>query len=111
MHGFVDINGTFTTVDEPLGAKGTEINGINNAGQIVGDYFDSNNVEHGFVASLNGVSTAEDRALTLTSLSVSTTPAAASKPILVTLDAGHGTLTLLQCVRPLGRWRPRRPTT
>jgi probable HAF family extracellular repeat protein len=92
-HGFVDINGTFTTVDDPLGAKGTQINGINNAGQIVGDYFDSNNVEHGFVASLNGVSTAEDRALTLTSLSVSDA-GSGSNPILVTLDAGHGTLTL-----------------
>jgi len=93
LHGFVDINGTFTTVDDPLGAKGTEINGINNAGQIVGDYIDSNNVEHGFVASLNGVSTAEDRALTLTSLSVSDA-GSGSNPILVTLDAGHGTLTL-----------------
>ena len=92
-HGFLDNNGTFTTVDDPLGAKGTQINGINNAGQIVGDYFDNNNVEHGFVASLNGVSTAEDRALTLTSLSVSDA-GSGSNPILVTLDAGHGTLTL-----------------
>ena len=44
MHGFVDIGGIFTTVDDPLGVKGTQILGINDAGQIVGTYFDSSNV-------------------------------------------------------------------
>ncbi len=83
----------FTTIDDPLGAGGTEIYGINDAGQIVGSYTDSSGVQHGFVASLNGVSTLENSPLTLTSLSVSDT-AAGSNPIQVTLDVSHGTLTL-----------------
>lgn len=91
-HGFIDINGTFETVNDPVGSNGTQINGINNAGQIVGDYYDSHNVEHGFVASINGVATAEDRALTLTSLGVG--DASGNDPIVVTLGAGHGNLTL-----------------
>ncbi len=91
-HGFIDVNGTFTTIDDPLGIS-TTLTGINDAGQIVGYYEDSGGIYHGFAASLNGVSTPEDRALTLTTLSVSD-PAAGTNPIQVTLDAAHGTLTL-----------------
>jgi probable HAF family extracellular repeat protein len=36
-HGFVDSNGTFTTIDFP-GASTTAINGINDAGDMVGAY-------------------------------------------------------------------------
>ena len=37
LHGFIDTNGTFTTLDVP-GSAGTEATGINNLGQIVGTY-------------------------------------------------------------------------
>ena len=37
IHGFLDAGGTFTTIDVP-GAEATEALGINNAGQIVGDF-------------------------------------------------------------------------
>ena len=36
-HGFLDVGGTFTTIDSPLG--GSTLEGINNFGQIVGDSF------------------------------------------------------------------------
>lgn len=48
-HGFVLSKGTFVTVDFP-GATGTSINGINDRGQIVGNYQDSDHFDHGFVA-------------------------------------------------------------
>ena len=41
MHGFFYSGGTFSTLDDPLGTGGTFANGINNAGQIVGEYNDS----------------------------------------------------------------------
>jgi probable HAF family extracellular repeat protein len=83
----------FTTIDNPLGVNGTQILGINDAGQIVGTYLDSSNVEHGFVASLNGETTNEDVALMLNSISVAAADAG-SNPIQVTLDVSHGALTL-----------------
>jgi probable HAF family extracellular repeat protein len=53
-HGFLDNNGPSFTVDDLLGTKGTQANGINNgtynAGQIVGTYFDSSGA-HGFLYS------------------------------------------------------------
>jgi autotransporter-associated beta strand protein len=91
-HGFVDIGGAFTTVDDPLGTN-TTVTGINDAGQIVGYYQDSSGIYHAFTASLNGISTNEDHALTLTTLSVSDVNAG-SNPISVTINAGHGDLTL-----------------
>ncbi len=47
---------TFTTIDVP-GAFGTEVYGINDLGQIVGAYRDSNNVNHGFLLSGGSVTT------------------------------------------------------
>jgi len=91
-HGFIDVNGVFTTIDDPLGIS-TTLTGINDAGQVVGYYQDAGGVDHGFAASLNGVATQEDRALVLTTLSVSDA-AAGTNPIEVTLDAAHGALTL-----------------
>jgi hypothetical protein len=41
---------SFITIDVP-GAIFTEAFGVNNAGQIVGDYMDSSGVVHGFVAT------------------------------------------------------------
>jgi hypothetical protein len=48
--GFLDDNGTFTTFDIP-GSVFTEVTGINDAGQIVGDYLDSSNHRHSFEAT------------------------------------------------------------
>ena len=49
-HGFLYSGGTYTTLDDPLGTEGTFASGINNAGQIVGDYYDSSGTLHGFLA-------------------------------------------------------------
>ena len=48
VHGFLDSNGTFTTLD-PTGAAFTEAFGVNNRGQIVGVYVDSTPQQHGFL--------------------------------------------------------------
>ena len=49
-HGFAKSGGTFSNVDFP-GATWTQAIGVNDAGQIVGDYLDAASVEHGFVSS------------------------------------------------------------
>ena len=38
-HGFIDTNGTLTRLDFPGANDGTFAQGINNAGQVVGDFF------------------------------------------------------------------------
>jgi hypothetical protein len=48
-HGFLDNNGTFSTIDPP-GSIDTQILGINDAGQMVGNYIDSSYQEHAFEA-------------------------------------------------------------
>src|SRR6185437_730079 len=75
QHGFVytgslmTINSNdFTTIDDPLGVGGTEIYGINDAGQIVGGYTDGSGTEHGFVASLNGTAVNEGGSVVLPSI-------------------------------------------
>jgi uncharacterized membrane protein len=60
LHGFVlskrvlskDVITTVdvTTVEVP-GASGTQINSINAKGEIVGEYFDANDVQHGFLGT------------------------------------------------------------
>ena len=40
----------FTTIDDPLALEKTQASGINNAGQIVGDYADTSGT-HGFLRS------------------------------------------------------------
>ena len=47
-HGFLDSGGAFTSLLFPSAAT-TGANGINNTGQIVGDFLDSNFNGHGFV--------------------------------------------------------------
>ena len=34
-HGYVYSNGSYTTIDDPLGTKGSGVEGINDAGQMV----------------------------------------------------------------------------
>jgi probable HAF family extracellular repeat protein len=51
IHGFVEINGTLTTLDVP-GAFRTEAYGMNDSGVVVGGFSDATG-EHGF--SYNGV--------------------------------------------------------
>jgi hypothetical protein len=42
FHGYLDSGGAFTNISDPLGVKGTQPEGINDSGQIVGVYFASN---------------------------------------------------------------------
>ena len=42
---------TFSTLDEPLATGGTDAYAINDAGQIVGDYYDSLGTAYGFLAN------------------------------------------------------------
>ena len=54
QHGFFrSAGGVYTTIDDPLGAGGTQALGINNAGQIVGTYSDSSGKSHGFLYNPN----------------------------------------------------------
>jgi probable HAF family extracellular repeat protein len=50
-HGFLYSGGTYTKLDDPLGAKGTEVHGINDTGQVVGLYLDSSGADHAFLAN------------------------------------------------------------
>jgi uncharacterized membrane protein len=47
--GFLKSGSAFTSIEYPL-AEITDASGINNAGEIVGDYLDANLAQHGFVA-------------------------------------------------------------
>ena len=48
-HGFVrSAGGAYSTVDDPLGALGTFLTGINDSGVLVGYFLDSLGVTHGF---------------------------------------------------------------
>jgi probable HAF family extracellular repeat protein len=54
-HGFLDENGTFTSIDDPNakpdpnGWSDTRAYGINDSGQIVGHYYDANGHTHAFI--------------------------------------------------------------
>jgi probable HAF family extracellular repeat protein len=50
LHGFIYHDGTFTTVDFP-GAPFSEIDSINDHGDIVGEWYDLNGVAHGYVGT------------------------------------------------------------
>jgi hypothetical protein len=52
MHGFswTPQHG-FATIDDPDGAQGTTVNGVNDLGDLVGFYTDSRGVTHGMLAS------------------------------------------------------------
>ena len=49
MHGFLYSGGSYTTLD--VGTESPYVTGINNAGQIVGDYAGSSGGLHGFLAT------------------------------------------------------------
>jgi len=60
QHGFVLKNGTYTTIDVPFsGATNTVAAGINNLGDVVGTYVDSDENSHGFTLK-KGVFTSFD---------------------------------------------------
>lgn len=50
--GFIDNNGSITTLTGPSGATTTQAFGLNNEGQVVGDYVDAAGNTHGFVYSI-----------------------------------------------------------
>ena len=54
-HGFIDHNGVFTMLDDPLATKGSRAYGINDQGQIIGTY--SNNSGGGTFLYSGGVFT------------------------------------------------------
>ena len=70
FHGFLDINGNYTTIDAP-GASRTSVNGINNAGQMTveastGSFIDTNGTltavnvpgTKSVLTSINGINSA-----------------------------------------------------
>lgn len=50
FHGFMYVNGQITALDVP-GSVSTQIEGVNNLDQVVGNYSDSGGKYHGFVAT------------------------------------------------------------
>jgi uncharacterized membrane protein len=55
-HGFVLSGGTYTAIDDPLGAKGTSAQSINDMGQIVGSYRDSASTNRSTASSIAAAS-------------------------------------------------------
>jgi hypothetical protein len=58
LHGFVDNNSAFTNFDDPFATQsqlsaghGIDVLGVNDAGNIVGYYYDSSGFSHGFLHS------------------------------------------------------------
>jgi hypothetical protein len=51
FHGFVNIGGTYTTIDDPNSFLGTMPSGINGSGVIVGSFLDANAHAFGFIAT------------------------------------------------------------
>lgn len=60
-HGFTYANGTYTTVDVP-GAVSTVVNGLNDLGDLVGDYTNPDGSIHGFLWLHTGTITNLDNA-------------------------------------------------
>lgn len=56
-HGFLDVNGTFSTVDFP-GTTFNQILGLNDLGQAAGYYQDANGAFHPYLRQANGTFTA-----------------------------------------------------
>lgn len=51
VHGFTELRGVFTPVEDPAGTEGTDLTGISNLGVVVGFYIDSSGNSHGFELS------------------------------------------------------------
>ena len=62
-------NYTAPSISDPFGTMGTDAKGINNEGQVVGFYTDSNGVAHGFLYSGGTYTTIDDPSGTDTILS------------------------------------------
>ena len=66
-HGFLDSNGTQSTVDDPVGlppnvkAPAQNLLGINNLGQAAGFWTDNNGQEHGFIVEIDAHSPASSK--------------------------------------------------
>ncbi|MHB8421385.1 MAG: PEP-CTERM sorting domain-containing protein [Leptospirales bacterium] len=58
-HGFLDTNGRYTPINDPLATFGTDPRGINNLGQIVG-YYKNASGTHGFIDNGGVFSTIND---------------------------------------------------
>jgi probable HAF family extracellular repeat protein len=67
---FLLSRGRYTTLDDPNAVGFTEATGINNGGQIVGEYFDANFNTHGFRLSGGQYTTTVAFVLSLHDLSV-----------------------------------------
>jgi probable HAF family extracellular repeat protein len=50
--------GTYTQIDVP-GALNTNVNGLDTAGELVGEYFDASNIQHGFIFSAGSYTTVD----------------------------------------------------
>ncbi len=59
-HGFLYSGGQFTTIDPPLTVGYSTVNGINDMGQIVGEYRDAGGRTHGFLYSGGFYTTLDD---------------------------------------------------
>jgi hypothetical protein len=82
MHGFTwTQGGGFRTVDDPNGTGTTVVNGVNNAGDLVGFYADANGFTDGFLAEVK------------TTISVSLTPMPAGN-VVVGKAAGQPAVTV-----------------
>ena len=51
FHGFTEVHGVLTPVEDPAGTEGTNVAGISNLGVIIGFYADSSGNLHGFELS------------------------------------------------------------
>ena len=68
LHGFVLSGGVLTTLDFPAGPGAPNITwaaGINNAGEVIGWYYDSNFDAHGYAATLQAATVPEPSTLAL----------------------------------------------
>jgi hypothetical protein len=66
--GFVYTAGTFSSFNDPAGPS--DPIGINNLGQIVGVYYDANDVGHGFIATPDAATVPEPASILLLSCGV-----------------------------------------
>jgi probable HAF family extracellular repeat protein len=105
LHGFVDTNGQFTTVDDAgagTGAgQGTAVFGINDIGQVTGVFKDANGVVHGFLEGTNGsgivdqpIALAINAGLTTPDSNLTETVTISGIPTGVTLSDSAGSLTI-----------------
>jgi hypothetical protein len=62
-HGFVDVAGTFTTIDPP-GTTKTVVYGIANTGEMGGYFIDASGVQHGFIYDGTTYTTVDNPAIT-----------------------------------------------